>query len=50
MDLKKFVKWWYRVSNLEALCIATAIKEKQWQDFKSNRLDRVVFRLANIVL
>ena len=43
----KFVKWYYRLSNLEAIVISTAVLNKEWSDFRHTLLDKII--LSGIV-
>ena len=49
MTLRTIVKLRYKnILPLEATCIAGAIRDKQWDDFKHSLVDRLIFTIASI--
>ena len=51
MSIRDFVGLWYRnLTPLEITCISMAIRDRQWDEFKHNPFERVIFHIISRVL
>lgn len=51
MTLAKFIRWYKpEVKGLESILIASAVKDREWEDFHHNLKDRVILMFASFFL
>ena len=50
MTLADFIKDYYNISTLESICIADAVKKRQWNEFSHTRRDKCLFLFLALFL
>ena len=50
MKLHSFIKAYFKITNLESICIAHAVKHNEWHDFKHSKPEKLVLYIASKIL